>query len=391
MSEGRVRAGSGLSAHADPARAGAEAAALAAAALDGRPSDLAVVFASGRNLSLPERLLDGIHDQLAPAVLIGCGAGGILADGHEQEDGSAVAVWALSVGEGGEVEPFRAVAELSDEEDQIVLAGDLSAADSTLLLADPYTFAAEAALARLHELAPAMPVLGGVASASTESGSAALFLNENVCEHGAVGVRLNGIELIPCVSQGAAPLGPELTVTSSEGNVIFELAGRPALETLERVVSGLPPVERALLAPGVLFGIVVDPGKPEFEQGDFLVRGLLGADRESGALAIGAAVQPGQIVRLHARDARSADEDLQRALQLRTQALSGRRPAGALVFSCNGRGRAMFGAEDHDAAAVRAGLGGAPSAGFFAAGEFGPVAGRSYLHSFTATIALFAG
>jgi small ligand-binding sensory domain FIST len=180
-----------------------------------------------------------------------------------------------------------------------------------------------------------------------------------------------------------------MTVTRAEGNVIFELAGRPALQTIERIISELSPQEQALIARGVLIGIVIDPGKPEYEQGDFLVRGVLGADRETGAVAVGASVREGHVVRLHARDAQSADEDLRQALALRVQEMAGRTPAGALVFTCNGRGRAMFSASDHDAATVRRELGGAPSAGFFAAGEIGPVGSRSFLHGFTATVAVF--
>jgi small ligand-binding sensory domain FIST len=62
-----------------------------------------------------------------------------------------------------------------------------------------------------------------------------------------------------------------------------------------------------------------------------------------------------------------------------------------LVFSCNGRGHGMFGTRDHDASLVQDELGGAPAAGFFAAGEIGPVGGRSFLHGFTATLAVFPG
>ena len=156
----------------------------------------------------------------------------------------------------------------------------------------------------------------------------------------------------PCVSQGAAPLGREVTITAAEGNIIHELAGRPALQTVEQIISELSPRERGLVAGGLLIGVVIDGGKPEYEQGDFLVRGVLGADSETGALVVGTQVAPGQVVRLHARDARSADEDLRQALKLRVEALAGERPAGALVFSCNGRGTAMFGISDHDAEAI---------------------------------------
>ena len=51
----------------------------------------------------------------------------------------------------------------------------------------------------------------------------------------------------------------------------------------------------------------------------------------------------------------------------------------------------MFGSPDHDAEAIADELAGAPAAGFFAAGEIGPVGGEYFLHSFTATVAVFAG
>jgi small ligand-binding sensory domain FIST len=318
--------------------------------------------------------------------LIGCGASGVLGEGEEHETGTAVAVWAAAFGPGAGVTAFHAG---STETADMTSLPDLPHADGVILLADPWTFMPDDALSELGAVAPGVPVLGGVASARSPDGTAALFLGESVREQGAVGVALRGVDMIPCVSQGASPLGPEVTITRAEGNVILELAGRPALETLERLVSDLAPRERALLSGGLLLGIVVDSGKPEFEQGDFLVRGLAGFDRASGAIAVATAVEPGQIVRVHARDARSAHDDLNRALRALRHAAS-EQAAGALVFSCNGRGRSMFDAPGHDAVAVRRELGGAASAGFFAAGEFGPVAGRNFLHSFTATIAVFA-
>jgi small ligand-binding sensory domain FIST len=258
-----------------------------------------------------------------------------------------------------------------------------------LLLSDPYSFPTDAVLDTITEAAPAVPVLGGIASARTAAGDAALFVGDRVCPDGAVGVSLQGVEMLPCVSQGAAPVGREVTITAAEGNVIHELAGRPALETLQLIISELSPREQGLVAGGLLIGLVIDGGKPDYEQGDFLVRGVLGAESDSGALVVGAQVGPGQVVRLHARDARSADDDLREALKLRMEALAGERPAGALVFTCNGRGSAMFGIPDHDVGTIERALGGAPTAGFFAAGEIGPVGGRSFLHGFTATLAVF--
>ena len=184
-----------------------------------------------------------------------------------------------------------------------------------------------------------MPVLGGQASGRTFDGSAALFRDELVLEEGAVGLVFEGVPMAPCVSQGAAPLGPELTITRAEGRVIHELAGRPALAKLREVFDELDERDQRRIRSGLLLGIVIDAGKPEYEQGDFLVRGVVGADSESGSIALGEEVHAGQVVRLHARDARSADRDLEEGLQARRAALGGAAPAGALCFTCTGRGR----------------------------------------------------
>ncbi len=382
-----VLVGAGVSTDPDPLAAGAQAGRLAAAALHGEDADLVLVFASGAHLAAPEATLKGVHDATQALALVGCGAGGVLGCGRELESGTAVAVWAAALGDGASVTPFHAT--VSGAEPQLEGLPAIDDARGVILLADPYTFPTDAVLSALAQQAPGVPVLGGLASGRTDQGEGALLYGEEVCGDGAVGVVLHGVELLPCVSQGAAPLGPEATITAAEGNVIHELAGRPALATVERIIEGLSPRERALIADGLLIGLVIDGGKPEYEQGDFLVRGVLGADRDTGAIAVGAAVREGQVVRLHARDASSADEDLHRELGVRVQALAGGAAAGALVFSCNGRGRGMFGTDDHDVALVERELGGAPAAGFFAAGEIGPVGGRSFLHGFTATVAVF--
>ena len=385
-----VTVGAGLSTHGDARLGAAQAAAAAMTGLAG-PPDLAVVFASGAHVATPEVTLEAIQQVLGARALIGCGAGGVLGGGRELETGTAVAVWAASFGATGEATTFHASIDPDGEEITLEDMPEPAGASGVILLPDPYSFPTDVVLLELARSAPGVPVLGGLSSARTLDGEACLFLGEEVHERGAVGVCLEGVELLPCVSQGAAPLGREVTITAAEGHVIYELAGRPALETLERIISELSPRERSLIDAGVLIGIVVGGGKPEYEQGDFLVRGIRGADPESGRIAVGATVQEGQVVRLHARDARSADRDLSEALGVRVEAMAGRPPAGALVFSCNGRGQGMFGAPDHDAAALERVLHGAPTAGFFAAGEIGPVGGRSFLHGFTATVALFAG
>ena len=385
-----VRIGTGLSTSPD-ARAGALEASLSARdGLGGESCDLALVFAAGTHLAAPEAVLEAVVEALSPAELAGCAAGGVISGRREVEQGTAVTVWAAHLGEGTATTFNASVEELDEGTGALAGMPDLEGAAGAILLADPATFPTDAVLRFLADAAPAVPLLGGLASARTAGGGTALFRGEEVFEEGAVGVRLDGVEVLPCVSQGAMPLGPELTITAGEGNLITELAGKPALEKLRETIEDLPENEVELVQGGLLMGIVVEHNKPDYVSGDFLVRGLVGADPATGNVAVAADIRPGQVVRLHARDAESADRDLREALGVRMAALGGRAPAGALLFSCNGRGRSLFGTDDHDARTVAHELAGAPAAGFFAAGEIGPVGGESFLHGFTATVAVFA-
>jgi small ligand-binding sensory domain FIST len=379
----------------DTVEAAAEAADRTRAGLQGT-CDLAFVFASGQHLAMAKWLLSEVHERLAPRALLGCGAGGTVANGRELEDTPGVVVWGASL-PAAQLETIHVTAERDADgfrllglPESLGPATDEAAApadESLIALCDPFSFPPEELLAAVDRSRPQIPVLGGLASASY-AGGAVLLRDGDVHTDGAVAVRMRGIEVLPCVSQGAGPVGPEMTITSAEANVIGQLAGKPAMERLSEVLSALPEDERDLASSGVLIGLVIDENRPEYDRGDFLVRPIIGADRESGAIAIGEQVRVGQTVRLQVRDAVSADEDLREALRAQAQALGSAGAAGALLFTCNGRGSHMFDVPDHDAAAVEDSLG-APTAGFFCAGEMGPVGGRNFLHGFTATMAVF--
>jgi small ligand-binding sensory domain FIST len=383
-----VRAGAGVSELPDTSAAFTAAARAVEEELVGAPCTLAIVFAGAPHLDRGREILDAVDAVLSPRALIGCGAGGVVGGAREIEDGPSAVVWALSA-PAGSVETH--VLETRMIEEGLALGGlpddPADYGEAMLVLADPHTFSADGLLMHLNEARPGMPVLGGLASAAA-SGSASLFCDGEVVDAGAVACSLRGIEMVPCVSQGAAPVGPEMTVTAAEGNLIGELASQPALERIREALAELEDGERELAGQGLLMGVVIDENQPDYERGDFLVRPIVGVDPENGAVAFGDRVRVGQTVRLHVRDGASAGEDLREALELSTAALGVEGAAGALLFTCNGRGRHMFGFPDHDASALEAAFG-APTAGFFCAGEIGPVGGRNFLHGFTATMAVF--
>jgi small ligand-binding sensory domain FIST len=256
-----------------------------------------------------------------------------------------------------------------------------------VLLADPFSVPLDDVVGLLGALDPPVPVVGGAASAAREPGGNRLVLDGEVFRDGAVGAVLPAEAATTLVvSQGCRPLGEPLIVTSAQGNLLVELAGRPALDRLQELVEEASPDDRDLLGQGVHLGVAVDEHRMTFGRGDFLVRNVLGADRDARALAVGDRVEVGTTVQFHVRDAASADEDLGALL---ATAVLERPAAAALVFTCNGRGSHLFGEPDHDARAVDAAVSSGAVAGMSCAGEIGPVGGRSFLHGFTASVVLF--
>jgi small ligand-binding sensory domain FIST len=385
-----VKAGGALVLTADPGAAASWAVEQARSALGDLSPSLAVLFASSHFLGSAETLVAAIAEQAGPLPLIGCVAESVAGGAHEVESEPAVSLW---LGAGlGPVETFAM--EFIRTPSGGAFGGyqfPRDAAGVHLMICDPFTFPAAGLLAHLNEQRPGAVVMGGMASAALPSRQSQLFLDDRVLSRGAVGVHLPRAEVHPLVAQGCRPVGDAYIITRAEGNVILELGGRPPLTRLQEMAAALPGRDQELLAEGVLLGVVIDEYRSEPGQGDFLVRGVIGADPDSGIIAVGDEIQVGQTVQFHVRDAASADEDLRRALERGSAALGGQRPAGALLFTCNGRGSRMFSEPDHDAGLIATMLGDVPLAGFFCAGELGPVGGQNFLHTFTASIALFPG
>jgi small ligand-binding sensory domain FIST len=378
------RIGAGLSTLESTGDAATEAARDARGVMaDGADVDLAFVFLSSAHLDEAEAAADAIRAELAPRHQLGCVAEGVLARRREVEDGPAVAVWA-GVLPGAEIECFHATADQT--EGGIVVRGFPELHDPGLvgLLVDPFTFPAGPFLSRLNETHERVPLVGGIAPGGGRPGMQALILEDAVHAEGAVGAVVSGPPVVTVVSQGCRPIGREAVITRCDGNVVHELAGRRALDRLRNEIAALTPKEQALAARGLLAGLVIDENRPEYDTGDFLMRGLAGADETTGALALGDRVRVGQTLRFFIRDAVSADADLRRALRNRP-----RHAEGALLFTCNGRGTNMFSETSHDARVVAEALGTQALAGFFCGGEIGPVGGKAFLHGFTATLAVF--
>ncbi len=355
-------------------------------------SDLSFVFATPQHLKALADLLPTVQRRLDVPTLIGCTGGGVIGDRHEIEHRPAFAMLTASLPDVS-ITPFHleqaAVENLSEDYWRQRLAVSDADEPAFVLFPDPYTIDAQKLLDSFNTTYPLRPVLGGLASGGQAASSCALFLNGEILR-GAVGVSLTGdFALRTVVSQGCRPIGEPQIITRCENQIIFELGGRPALEVIQAMFDALPPEDQRLARSVLLMGRVIDEHKDGFERGDFLIRTLMGADRNVGAIAVGDVFRPGQTVQLHVRDASTAREDLHELMDTLVPELAGRPAHGALLFSCNGRGAHLYGETDHDSRVIAETTGPVPIAGFFCNGEIGPIGSTNFLHGFTASIGIF--
>lgn len=397
--------GAGLGAHEDAVTAAERACDAALESLrEGPDADLALVFVSSHHADLMGAVGDVVHRRLSPATLLAVSAEGVIGGSTELEGKPGVS---MLVGRlpGVSIRTFTSEDIPAGEEDAERAGEKLAEAlevgedfRAVLLFADPFSAPMVRLLPSLTSMCRNVlglqrsPIFGGMASAGAKPGSNGLIVNKRLSRTGAVGAVISGdIAIDGIVSQGCKPFGPTMVVTAARHNVITTLSGKPAVQMLHEAVESLAPAEREQLGKGVFLGRVVNEYKERFGRGDYLIRNILGVDQARAAFAVADLVRVGQTVRFHMRDAATADEDLR--MLLAAQRLK-REALGALLLTCNGRGTRLFDSPDHDARALADGLradaGGDPAiAGFFAAGEIGPVGDEAHLHGQTAVAAVF--
>jgi small ligand-binding sensory domain FIST len=363
--------------------------------LGSRAPDLVVAFASP---SLVEEVDVAalIHARLPGAVLLGCSGGGIIGANHEVEQGPALSLTG-AVLPGVRLAPFHLDmnelpgTDASPDEWHSLIGVPPEDRPSLLIITDPFTCDAGELVAGLDRAYPGALKVGGLASGSREPGSTRLFLGGQSWRTGAVGLALTGNVVVDAiVAQGCRPIGTPLLVTRCEGNVLLRLNERPPLEVLREIHQSLDSRDQALFRHSLFIGIEMKQNQVEYQQGDFLIRNIVGVDPQSGAIAVGAQLQAYQAVQFHLRDARTAAEDLTRHLErYRAGSAGAASPQGALLFSCLGRGMHLYGRPDHDTSLFEGALGSIPLGGFFCNGEIGPVGGTTFLHGYTSAFALF--
>jgi small ligand-binding sensory domain FIST len=360
--------------------------------LDGSAPDLVFLFASPHHREHFAGVPGALADAFPGALAFGCSGAGIVGDGRELERTAALSITA-AVLPAVELSTFHVDAEdlvgADDSEawhSRLDLAGDASGA--LVVIADPFTCDTGPLLESLDRAFPALVKVGGLASGGNQPGQTAMFAGSSTYGTGAIGLALTGNLVVDAmVAQGCRPIGTPMFVTRSERNVINELDGRPVARVLQEVYEQAAPRDRELMRSSLFLGLVTRPDQQVYRQGDFLVRNILGLDARTGALAVAAEAPKNGVVQFHLRDADTSSEDLDAVLRGYTEL--GHRPAGVLMFSCVGRGHGLYGRPNHDVDALTRHVGEVPVGGFFGNGEIGPVGGRTHLHGYTTSFALF--
>ena len=326
----------------------------------------------------------------APLVL-GCSADGLIGAGEEDEDTSGFSLLFLHL-PGTRLEEFR----FSQPDIDRFPSGDAwrSAAGvdpgdlaAWLVLMNPLEVRADLWIDAWNGAYPGVPCLGGLASGGNTPEEIFLFRNGRIVEDGALALGLSGgVKVEPLVSQGCRPIGEPYTITNARQNVLVEVGSKPAYEILGEAFASLDEEEQHEAQGNIFVGLAVSEYLDNFKRGDFVVRNIIGGDPNSGALMVAAFPRVGQTLQFQFRDKGGADRDLRRQLENLTTRIDS--PFGALLFTCTGRGRHLFGVPNHDAELLQQAFGKIPLAGFFCNGEFGPVGGENFIHGYTASAAL---
>ena len=358
--------------------------------------DVAFVFFTADHRDAAADTVEQLWLELDPQCIIGCSAEGVIGGDAEIERSPGISLLVGRLPNVG-IHPFHIPVDdwkpmlLGDEPELAERMGIGPLTKAVIGFGDPFSTPLSQLLDGMNKICPGIPLIGGMASSAHGPGDNLLVRNDGLCPDGFVGVALSGpLAVDTVVSQGCRPIGRPMVVTKAQGNILLAVGGRAPLVELREIVDTLSPDEQLLLRRGLFLGQAISEYRDTFGRGDFLVRNLMGADENSGAVAVNGELRIGQTVQFHLRDAASADEDLRLLLdQEKSSAAATGAPAGGLLFSCNGRGTRMFDAPCHDIGVAREILPATPVAGFFAAGEFGPVGGRNFIHGHTASLALF--
>jgi small ligand-binding sensory domain FIST len=351
--------------------------------------DLLVMFASTVWSDEYDELVGEAFRGSHTRCLVGCSARGVICGDDSRETMPGISLLALWLPD-AEITPVRlhqATQDVVAEPDLWFGLHDLQpeTIGGWMLFAEPYRMDVQETLTHLRERYPGTPIVGALTSTHRTDRRMWVFLDDHVYDEGGVALALGkpyGLEVV--VSQGGSPVGEPWTITGVDQNKITTISNRPAIDVLRDTMATLDTDEDD--DPPILIGFPMSEYQDSFTHGDFVVRGIMGVDVETGSIVVGSIPRVGQTVQFHLREPRAAAIDQAATLAGLREKLPDSEAIAGLLCTCKGRGTSMFGCEDYDAMAVRRVFPDLPFAGMFSLAEIGPVGGVPALNGFAMSL-----
>ena len=363
--------------------------------MDGKSVDLTIIFVSPQFKDKYEEIPQLIRDRISSGHFLGCSGGGIVGGGKEAEQQAAFSMTCANLPD-VEIKGIHTDTMKLPDQDTAPsvwrewLGVNVEKNPSFIFLADPFSFQGEDFLAGVDFAYPSSSKVGGLASGAQAQGGNALYLNDKIYNNGLIGLALSGnIGMDTIVAQGCRPIGEPVKVSKCDGTLLTEMDGQPPLELLQSIYEGLDENDKGLVQTSLFLGIEMDPLKDNPQQGDFLIRNIMGVEREVGGIQVGTILREGQLVQFHLRDKAMSAEDLKLMLTRYKANKNFKNTSGALLFSCLGRGQYLYEKPNHDSDMFRDHIGDIPLGGFFCNGEIGPVGKTTFLHGYTSSFGIF--
>ena len=346
--------------------------------------ELLLVFGDPEFFRVPT-LADTLELLFPEAVRAGCSTPGAISDGGVDDRTCVVTAVQFDHGsiKGASIEPASA--------DESFAAGARLAAklegpglQAVLLFGHGRGIDGSALLRGITKTLGAA-VAGGLADGGGASRQAFTLDSGGVSDRRIVAVGLYGQRM--AIGRGSSggwqAFGPSRRVTRCHGKVLAELDGESALTLYKRYLG-----MHARQLPAALLRYPFQMLRAQGDR-DGPIRAIVGIDESRGTLQLADEIDPAGYLRLmHA----SSDALIDGAEVAARDTARGDEPTGeslAMLVSCTGRQRFLGSRVAEEVEAVAAVLGAdAVLAGFYARGEFGPVAARhgSRLHNQTMTV-----
>ncbi len=314
------------------------------AGLAGKSCDLVIFFVSEAYKDFDPRVFSRlVSETFACRMSVGCNSNGVISNDKEIEMQPAISLLAMHL-PGVKFQPFYISGDDSHSignDAELINFLDIYPNEKAkfVAFADPMSFEISKFLSIFNEAYKGTPVIGGLASGGVMGSPNWLSLNGAVYLDGAVGLAMVGnIEFDVIVSQGCRPIGKPFVITKAENNILYELAGQPALAVLQDILLKLSVKDKKLAEHSLFAGLVMNEKQTQFKRGDFLVRNIVGFDPETGSLSIGGLLKVGHTVQFQLRDSETSSEDLKILLE-KLQGTPHASPQGGLLVTCCGRGQ----------------------------------------------------